>query len=383
MADTLPLGHGGASVPPRDVLEDVPTVPPTGEVAPEAFDLIPLWFQRGLVIVVAAILSFGGFGLFLAVLGVYHFVLVLFVGAVATAVISFIAWPRRAWTPSNRRGVTLPAIGMCVGAVAFAAWNAHYAAHHVLIGRDSGVYADTGKWIATHGNLEVPTGDQWASKGPDLATAAFGTYLQGNHVEFQFDHLTPVLLAEADNLGGDRLLFRTPALLGGLGLCAIYAVGCRLVRRPWLVLAAVGSLALALPVLNVARETFSESAVLILLWSGMWLLLVAYERRALGVAFVAGAALAGTMLSRIDAPVYLVPLPFLGALAWLSARSVADRRWLARMFGVFLIGAVPVAMLATVDVAKLAGTYYSALHKQLHQIETGPSPLSWSVSSSS
>jgi hypothetical protein len=345
-------------------------VEPPGDIDDStSSDLLPRWFQRGLVILVAAVLSFGGFGLFLAIAGVYHFALVCVVGVVGTAVLSTIAWPRRTWVQSSRPGVTLPAFVMCLGAVAFAAWNAHYSAHHVLIGRDSGVYAVTGKWIATHGNLEVPTASQWDSKDPNLTTAANGTYQQGDHTEFAFDHLTPVLLAEADNLGGDSLLFGTPAFLSALGLCAIYAVGCRLVRRPWLVLVAVGALAFALPELNVARETFSEPAVLLLLWAGMWFLLAAYERRELGMALLAGAAMTGTMLSRIDAPIYLIPLPVLGAVAWLSARSAAHRRWLARMFGVFLLGAIPVAIVGTTDVVKLAGTYYNDLGVQVRQIQ--------------
>ncbi len=358
----------------------MPTLEVTGEaqtsgqldgIGSEGADLLPLWFQRGLLVASTAVLSFGGAGLFLAALEVYHFALAVLFGAVLTVLLSSIAWPRRAWAPSRQPKVTLPAIGMCVGALTFAVWNAHYAAHHVAIGRDSGVYADTGKWIAVHGNLEVPTNSQWAGKGPGLTTGSYGTYLQGDHVEFQFDHLTPVLLAEADNLGGDGLMFRTPALLSALALCAIYAVGCRLVRRPWLVLGAVGALALALPQLNVARESFSEPAVEILLWSGMWLLLIAFERRHLLTALVAGAALSGTMLSRIDTIVYLIPLPILAALAWLSTKTPADRRFLAKMFGVFLIGVAPVAVLGTFDVVTLAGTYYDDLHTPVHELYTG------------
>ena len=62
-------------------------------------------------------------------------------------------------------------------------------------------------------------------------------------------------------------------------------------------------------------------------------------------------------------------MPILGALAWLSAGSAADRRRLARMFGVFLIGAIPVAVLGTVDVVTLAGTYYHDLRGSVHRIQ--------------
>src|ERR1019366_2747788 len=206
-------------------------------------------------------------------------------------------------------------IGMCIIAVGFATWNGLDAAHHVAIGRDPGVNAVAGKWIATHGDLEVPADPQWATKPGALSVVLPGTYLQdGNRLEFQFDHLVPVLLAEADNLGGDGLLFRVPAVLGALALCAVYAAGCRFVRRPWLVLAAVGTLALSLPQLNVSRDTYSEPSVELLLWSGLWLMLVAYQRKRFGMALVAGAALGGTMLGRVDAFIYLIPLPMLGAL---------------------------------------------------------------------
>jgi hypothetical protein len=324
-----------------------------------------------LTVAVAGVLSFGGFGLLLAVSGVYHFGLVLVVGALLTAGLSAVAWPDRVAAGRVPAGVTAPALVLCAGMVAFVGWNASYAGHHVTIGRDPGVYADTGKWISVHGNLEVPTGAQWASKGPGLTEVSFGTYVVGNHVDFQFDHLTPVLLAEANNLGGDGLMFRVPAVLSALALCAVYTVGCRLVRRPWLVLAAIVALAFSLPVLNLARDAFSEPAVELLLWAGMWLLLVAYEGRALGPALLAGAALAGTVMSRIDAPVYLIPLPILGALAWLSAHSATDRRRLARMVGVFLVGAIPVAVLGTVDVVSLSGTYYHDLRGSVRPMVAG------------
>ena len=68
-------------------------------------------------------------------------------------------------------------------------------------------------------------------------------------------------------------MFRVPALLGAVGLLTIYAVGCRLIRRPWLVLAAIAGLAVALPEIQVTRDSFSEAATQVLLWGGVFLLL--------------------------------------------------------------------------------------------------------------
>jgi len=325
-----------------------------------------------LVAVTAAVLAFGGFGLLLAVLGIYHLLPVVIVGTVATLGITAIAWPGHRSAARSRRMVTLPAVGMCILALGLAVWNGREAGHHVAIGRDPGVYAVTGKWIAVHGNLEVRTGTEWSTKSPGLTVVSLGTYAKGNdQLQFQFDHLTPVLFAEADNLGGDGLMFRVTALLGALALCAVYAVGCRLVRQPWLVLAAVGALGVSLPQLNVSRDTYSEPAVELLLWSGMWLALVAYRRRHLGMALLAGMALVGTTMSRIDAPVYLIPLPLLAALTWLAAKSAADRKFLARMCGAFLLGAAPVGVLGTIDIQDRAGHYYDDLHSEVHQLQLG------------
>jgi Dolichyl-phosphate-mannose-protein mannosyltransferase len=345
-----------------------------GEDSPTELDLLPLWFERGLVVATAGVLSFGGFGLLLAVVGQYSMLPAFAVGTLLTVLVSTLAWPRRgAHSTVDRnksRAVRYPAIGMCIMALGFAIWNGIDAGQHVAIGRDPGVYAVTSHWIATHGNLEVPTHPEWTAPAGAVSVLLNGTYVEGgNRLEFQFNHLMPVLLAEADNLGSDRLLFRVPALLGALALCAVYAAGCRLVRRPWLVLAAVGTLALSLPQLNVSRDTYSEPSVQLLLWSGLWLMLVAYQRKRFGMAVVAGAALGGTLLSRVDALVYLIPLPLLGALVLLAARSTAERRHLWKMHLGVLIGAVPVALLGTFDVIERAGAYYTDLHAQMRLLQ--------------
>ena len=251
---------------------------------PEA---IPLWFERLLVIATAGVLAFGSFGLLLAVIGVYHFSVVLPVGLVLTAGLSWVAWPEGPPRSTGRRVTSWAAAAMCVVAIGSATWNGLHAGHHVAIGRDPGVYAVTAKWIATRGNLVMTTGEEWSSKSSGTDTVFGGSYAEGpNHSQFQFDHLTSVLLAEGDGLAGDRLLFRMPAILAALGLLAVYAVGCRLIRRPWITLAATAGLAISLPELNVGREILSEPAVQLFLWSGIGLVAVAWERRRLGPAFL-------------------------------------------------------------------------------------------------
>jgi hypothetical protein len=335
-------------------------------------DLLPLWFERGLVVVVAAVISFGAFGLLMAVLGDYSTLPVFLVGAAGTVVLSLLAWPRRSSTGPAPRGARLPAIGMCVVALGFLVWNGVDNGHYVAIDRDPGIYAAAGKWVASDGSLQVQAGKAWSAKGTEFNWSSAGMYPEGDGLlEFQFNHLASVLFAEADDVGGSRAMFALPALLGALGLCAIYAAGCRLVRRPVLVLGAVTALAVSLPEMSVARDTYSETSAQLLLWSGLWLLLTAYERRRLGVALLAGMAVAGTMLSRVDALVYLIPLPMLAAVTLLAARSREDKRFLWRMYGVVLLGAIPMTVLGTIDLIYRTGGYYTALHSQVTLLRFG------------
>ena len=350
-------------------LED-PGVPgPTaGAVPPPA---CPAWFELVVLVAAAAVLSFGGVGLFLADLGHYSAPLALPLGLAGTTVLAALAWPRTRERErgDTSRGAQTAALGAIAVAVAQLAWNGVDASRHVAADRDPGVYVLVGKWLAQHGSLVVPATKLWPIPGPLFSLSSGGVYQMPNGtVQFQFAHLLSVLLAEADNLGGDRLMFRVPAVLGALGLCAVYAVGCRLVRRPWLVLAALTALAVCLPELNVTRDAFSEPATQVLLWGGILLVLRAYETGRGSVAFVAGLFLGGTVMTHIDAIIYLAPLPILCAIGWLISRRWSHRRPLAGPIGWGLLGVVPPAVLATFDVQRRAGLYYDDLSSQMHAL---------------
>jgi hypothetical protein len=318
----------------------------------------------------AGVLSFGGFGLLLAVLGHFSAVPAFLLGATGTALCTVLARPTQhraaKGTPAT---FTIPAAGMGVVALSFTIWNSIHIGHNVAVGSDPGVYVTAGRWLASHQGLLVPANVPWAGRGVTVSLASNGMY-GGPHgtLEFQFAHLLPVLLAESHQLGGDSLMFRVPAVLGALALCAIYVVGCRLVRRPWLVLAAVTALAITMPQLNVSRDTFSEPATQVLLWGGIWLLLRAYEERQPAVALISGLAFGGTLMTRIDAVAYLVPLPLLAAVAWLATRSADDRRSLLRLYAALVVGVLPPAILGTIDVQRRSGGYYDALSHEMHKL---------------
>lgn len=325
-------------------------------------DELPTWFERALVALLSAVVAVGGTGLALAVMGQYRLWVVLLVGGAAAAILTFLAWPRG----RARGGLTAPAVAMVLVASAFVLWNGLLAGHYVWVDRDPGVYGATGKWIAEHGDLVVDGGARWTEIGSEFGWHSAGMYPEpGGRLEFQFSHLTGVLLAVANGIGGDRLMFALPAVLGGLSLCVIFAVGVRLSRRPWLVLASVTALGLSLPQLSVSRDTYSEAGTQLLVWGGIWLLLLADRRRRPGVALLAGVVIGGALMSRIDALVYVVPLPILAALAWLARPDRAARRSLRQTVVAALVGALPLLALATVDVKYRAGGYYDALHDQV------------------
>ena len=335
---------------------------------------VPVWFGYLVVIACAGVLSFGGFGLLLAVVGHFSVVPAFVLGIAGTVAGTVLGRP----TPTRAPGspapkATAPALGMGVVAISVAIWNSINIGHNVVVASDPGVYLVAGRWLASHSSLIVPAGAPWIDKG---SVSVFnwtspGMYAEpGGTLQFQFAHLLPVLLAEAHHLGGDGLMFRVPAVLNALALCAIYATGCRIIRRPWLTLAAVTALALTLPQLYFSRNTFSEPATQVLLWGGIWLLIRAYDERRVSVAILAGLSIGGTLMTRIDAVAYLIPLPILAAVGWLAVRSRDDRASLVRIYAATAVAVLPPAILGTVDVQRRAGLYYDALHHQLFGLYT-------------
>jgi len=332
-------------------------------------DYLPLWCARGLLVCAVAVLSYGGIGLTLALAGHYDVVPSALGAAPLTAILSALAWPRgsESRNPADRSAaVVLPAVGICLVALGSAVWNGKVNGHFVEVDRDPGVYAVAGRWLDGHDSLRVPAGLDWAGKATNVDWASIGMYGEPDgHVEFQFQHMLPVLLAAGHSVGGDRLMFAVPGILGALGILCVYAAGCRLVRKPWLVLAAATGLAVSLPQLSVSRDTFSETLAQSMLWAGMWLSLVAYQRFRVGTALVAGLALGASTMARVDALVYLAALPMLAAAAFLAEASVVNRRRLLRVFGAGLLGLIPPTVLASVDLEVFTSGYYRDLKTEV------------------
>jgi hypothetical protein len=340
-------------------------------MAEQDFPGCPIWWDILITFTTAAILCCGGVGLLLADTGHYSASVALPIGAVLAVAATALAWPRATErSPRRQQGTVAPAVAMGIVAVIQMVWNGVDITRHVAANRDPGVYLLTGKWLSEHKSLIIPGRAVWGDKGSHLfSLTTAGIYQMHNGtLQFQFAHMMAVLLAEADTVGGDRLMFRVPAVLGAIGLCTIYAVGVRLVRRPWLVVAALTGLAISLPELNVTRDTFSEPSTQILLWGGILLILRAYRTRRPALAVIAGLAVGGTLMTHIDSVIYLVPLLPLAVLGWLTARDREDRRSLVPVIGTGLLGVIPTAVLGTFDVQRRAGQYYDDLSSQMHSL---------------
>ena len=324
-----------------------PAGPPAGgDPGPEA---LPPWFTVGLVAVLATILGFGTIGLALAIAGVLLPVPTLALGAVATVAMVVAVAP---WQIPGRhdRDTQLPAFLAVVTAAGATAFAIRHHAQHVFLDRDPGGYLLTGRWMATHHNLEFNARVGAFAQTSGLRYSSAAVFDRGGgRLYFQFSHLLPTLLAEARWLGGDRLMFFAPAILGGIGLLSFYALATRFVR-PWIALAALAALATDLVEMHFMRDSFSELPTQAVLLGGLWLLTRPGTPRP-AVAGFTGLLLGATVMARIDGPLYLVAVPLaLGAAVVAHRRHDPGSRAGLVAFG-WLTGAVMFAIaLGLVDV---------------------------------
>ena len=105
-----------------------------------------------------------------------------------------------------------------------------------------------------------------------------------------------------------------------------------------------------------------------LLWGGILLLMRANATRKAPIGLLAGLCIGGTVMTHVDAIIYLVPLPVLGAVGWIAARRRGDGRGLLALYSCVALGAVPLAVLGTVDVQRKSTPYYDALSSEVHQL---------------
>ena len=203
-------------------------------------------------------------------------------------------------------------------AAGFGAFTAAHASGHVVLRRDSAVYALLGRWLADTGGLRIPARLEYIGAPDAVVTAtAPGLYPAGADLTAQFMSGTALTLAPAGWGGGWGAILLVPALLGALALLAFAGLAARLVGARWAPVAAAG-LALLLAVLLTVRSTYSEPLAQLLLLAALCLLLDATTGRHRRLAAAAGLLLGLGLLVRIDAVrdlALLVPI-----VGWLALR---------------------------------------------------------------
>ncbi len=273
-------------------------------------------------------------------------------------------------SPAGGRASTTAHVGAGIAvlvAVLAAAWSSYASSNHVLIDRDPGSYVATAKWIEQAGTLTVrdPAAGFGDAEGIELSSAAVYQVDSGD-LEFQFMHLPSAMAAMGAEIGGDRLLFATGALVAAAALLSVYAVAVRFTGAPLASVAVVAAVAACMPFVYVARDLFSEPFAMLFVWSGILALSVASELRSRPASVLGGALIGATALARVDGYI-LVALLFVAcgaAVLFARPEHLADKR---RNAGLAAGGATVVAGFAAIDVLGFSGGYPDSLRSQLLQ----------------
>jgi len=335
----------------------------------------PRWVRVIAVGSAIALASFGGAGLLLADLGVYSLLLALALGLAGFALLW--VWIRPVVDDDRAAGDARPtdgernsAIAAVVLCAASAIWNGANASQHAQINRDGGLYLNAGKWIASHGTLNLqpftgPFAPYLHSTG--LVAVSSGMKQHGTHLEFQISHMLPAVLAIAQNLGGNRLMFMTVPIISGAALLAFYVLATRLLRHTLAALGATATLALLMPQISFSRDSTTEIPIQLLLFTALWLLGDRRTLRRPRAAFVAGLLLGLVQAMHVDGLAFLVGLPAVFAITWLHTNR--ERRTQLRRGIPAACGGVAVGIaLSAVDITRWDRSYISVVRGNVERV---------------
>jgi hypothetical protein len=341
----------------------------------------PRWLELIALTAVCGLTVTGVSGLVLALVGAYSPWITLaagLVGTVGAAVALSRALPARTSSRSDIAAACL----VLVLAAGFGLFAGLQPSQNVLVDRDPGSYTNTARSLVRDGTLETDARGEAFADVPGLTFTSQAVYdvdpklaIDGvaepsGHVEFQFNHLTSVLLATGYAVGGSAVMFRLTALAVALGLVLVYLVAVRATRNAWAALIAPTLLAVGAPFLYVARNTYSEPFTLIPLWGALVVLTAMHRRPRIELAVIGGALLGATVCARIDAVLYLaLTIPLVGISIVTAPKDLMRSRVRAWTVAV-AAGGIPVAI-GTFDLYRRSGTYVTDLSDQLHLLYVG------------
>jgi hypothetical protein len=321
------------------------------------------WATRAVICLAAGLLLTG---MPLAMAGAYRPGAGIPLALLAAAGLLWLARPAPERRATAGRRVVLPALGAVALAIASAVVNAHFSAQHVLADRDPGIYLWFGRWISHHGSLFLDNPRQFFPSVKHGVLAQCPVTCRGapgDRLYVQFLHGLPVTLGAAGWLGGAGAITKANAVLGGFSLLAFYALGTRMMR-PLFALLATAALAVSFPQVYFARDTYSEILAQLLLLGGLWLLWEARSLRSARVAAVAGLALGLTCTVRIDSFLYAIPL-IAYAFGELAFGDRALRRPMLALMGAGAVGGA----LGVLDLHLFSRGYLHLQHTEVRPLE--------------
>ena len=193
-------------------------------------------------------------------------------------------WPADYQASAGERGwpAAFGIAGSAVIAAGFIAWQLALNSPSVIAARMPGAYFQTGYWIAQHGSLPIP-GSLSAFGGPraGLHVASIGFAEHGHSIVPTVTAGLPMLLSGGfwtSGTGGGAVI---APVLGGLAIVTFGGLVGRLAGRQWAPAGAL-VLALTLPELYTSRDAFSETAVQVLLFGGISLVIDALTVSSIG-----------------------------------------------------------------------------------------------------
>lgn len=327
----------------------------------------PRWVRIIVLGCVLAMAAFGAVGLLLADLGLFKPVIWFVLGLAAFGGLVKLARPLASAEGKANEASNVGAAGAVAIALASMYWNGVNAAKHVQINRDGALYLNAGKWIAKHGTLNLrPFTAPFTASAPFIAGST-GMKQRGQHLEFDLSHMLSAILAEFQNVGGNRMMFLAVPILGGVSLLVFYLLAARLLRHPFAALAATATLAFLMPQVSFSRDSTSEIPTQVLLFTAVWLLCDRRTLRNWGTAFCAGLLLGLVQAIHGDGLAFLLGLPVLFAMLWLRAKR-ADRAQLRKGIIGCTAGVGTGLVLAALDLLRWNRYYLSILQGNIERL---------------
>ena len=185
------------------------------------------------------------------------------------------SWPRQ-WPRGRVRepGWTawfglLATVAVVAGLIA---WQLSEASQALIVLRDPGTYLQAGYWIAQHGSLPIPeTLTAFGGAHLGLNFSSTGFMARGTSLYPAVTPGLPLLLAGGFWVQGSSAATAVGPVLGGLAVLAFAGLVARLVGPQWAPAGAL-ILGLSLPEQYAGRTSLSETALQVMLFGGLSLL---------------------------------------------------------------------------------------------------------------